>query len=181
MNRTNKIKPFLGYLALYCLFVMLFAWLIYGCSAEYHMKKAIKKGYSLTIARDTIQITSVDSFKVIAKDTVYWIKYEKQKDSIIYFPQIQYIPRWKYKFDSRRFNDSLKFIRAMYADSLRYALRSQKNAMKTEIKKEKEQTKVIRSENKNGFADSVKWIAVILILLIIAYLLFKYAPNPPGK
>jgi uncharacterized protein YdaL len=65
----------------------------------------------------------------------------------------------------------------MYKDSLRYALRSQKTAVKQDIKTQRQQTKVIRSENKNGFADSVKWIAVILILLIIAYLLFKYAPK----
>jgi len=177
MNQTNNIKPFLGYFALYCLFVMLFARLIYGCSADYHMRKAIKKGYALTIERDTIQITSVDSFKVIAKDTVYWIKYEKVKDSIIYLTQIKYYPRWKVRFDHARFNDSLKFIRMMYKDSLRYALRSQKTAVKQDIKTQRQQTKVIRSENKNGFADSVKWIAVILILLIIAYLLFKYAPK----
>jgi hypothetical protein len=177
MNQTNKIKPFLGYLALYCLFVMLFAWFIYGCSADYHMRKAIKKGYALTIERDTIQITSVDSFKVIAKDTVYWIKYEKVKDSIIYLTQIKYYPRWKYRFDHKRFNDSLKFIRMMYSDSLRYGLRSQKNNHSHDIKTKRQETKVIRSENKNGFADSVKWIAVILILLIIAYLLFKYAPK----
>lgn len=175
----NSIRPFLSYLALYFLFLMLFAWIIYGCSPQYHMKKAIKKGYSLEMIRDTVTITHVDSFKVIAKDTVYWIKYEKLKDSIIYRTQIQYIPRWKVRFDHKRFNDSLKFIRNMYADSLRYALRSQKNTIKQDIKTQRQQTKVIRSENKNGFADSVKWIAVVLILLIIAYLLFKYSPKAP--
>jgi hypothetical protein len=179
--KTNNIKPFLGYLGLYFLFIMLFAWIIYGCSAEYHMKKAIKKGYSLEMIRDTVTITHLDSFKVIAKDTVYWIKYEKLKDSIIYRTQIHYVPRWKVRFDHKRFNDSLKYIRTMYADSLRYALKSQRNDTKKDIRIKGQETKVIRSENKNGFADSVKWIAVVLVLLIIAYLLFKYSPKIPVK
>jgi hypothetical protein len=178
--KANNIRYF-HYLALYILFLMLFTWIIYGCLPEYHMKKAIKKGYSLEMIRDTVTITQLDSFKVIAKDTVYWIKYEKLKDSIIYRTQIQYVPRWKVRFDYKRFNDSLKYIRTMYADSLRYALKSQKTAFKNDIKTKRQETKVIRSENKNGFSDSVKWIAVVLVLLIIAYLLFKYSPKIPVK
>jgi hypothetical protein len=153
---------------------MLFAWIIYGCSAEYHMKKAIKKGYSLEMIRDTVTITHLDSFKVIAKDTVYWIKYEKLKDSIIYRTQIKYVPRWKYRFDYKRFNDSLKYIRTMYADSLRYALKSQRNDTRHDIKVKRQTRKVIQSENKNGFADSMTWIAIIVFLLLVAYFLLKW-------
>jgi hypothetical protein len=69
----------------------------------------------------------------------------------------------------------------MYADSLRNALRLQKIAVKHDIKKKKQETRVIQSENKNGFADTMKWIAIILFLLMIAFLLFKYSPKPPAQ
>jgi hypothetical protein len=79
-----------------------------------------------------------------------------------------------YRFDNKRFADSLAHIRAMYEDSLRYALKSQRNDTRHDIKVKRQTRKVIQSENKNGFADSMKWIAIIVFLLIVAYFLFKW-------
>lgn len=173
----KPIRATFIYFFVYAVIVFIWAFMMYGCSAEYHMKKAVKKGYSFTMATDTITISHIDSFKVVTRDTIYWVKYEKQRDSIIYFPQIQYYPRWKVRFDTRRFNDSLKFIRSIYVDSMRNALKSQKNGYSHDIKSKKQDTKVVRSENKNGFSDSMKWIAMIILLLIIAYVLFRYEPK----
>ena len=149
---------------------MFFAWILYGCSAEYHMKRAIDKGYTMSIKIDTIRVPYLVNLKVKGKDTTL-IMY---KDSIV--PQLitEYKTKWMYRFDNKRFADSLAHIRAMYEDSLRNALKSKKIEVKHDIKVKKQTRKVIQSENKNGFSDSMKWVAIILFLLIVAYFLFKW-------
>jgi DNA-directed RNA polymerase beta' subunit len=96
------------------------------------------------------------------------------KDSIV--PQLvtEYKTKWMYRFDNKRFADSLAHIREMYDDSLRNALKSKKIEAKHDVKVIKQKTKQTQSENKNGFADSMKWIAIIVFLLIVAYFLFKW-------
>jgi hypothetical protein len=149
---------------------MFFAWILYGCSAEYHMKRAVDKGYVMSVKIDTFRVPYLVNLKVKGKDTTL-IMY---KDSIV--PQLvtEYKTKWMYRFDNKRFADSLAHIRAMYEDSLRNALKSKKIEVKHDIKVKRQTRKVIQSENKNGFADSMKWIAIILFLLIIAYFLFKW-------
>jgi hypothetical protein len=156
---------------------MFFAWILYGCSAEYHMKKAVDKGYVMSVKIDTFRVPYLVNVQIKGKDTTL-IMY---KDSIVPKLVTEYKTKWMYRFDNKRFADSLAHIRAMYQDSLKNALKSQRNDTKKDIRIKGQQTKVIRSENKNGFADSVKWIAVVLVLLIIAYLLFKYSPKNPTK
>jgi len=167
---TNNLRPFLNLLAIYILFVMFFAWILYGCSAEYHMKKAIDKGYVMSVKIDTIRVPYLVNLKVKGKDTTL-IMY---KDSIVPKLVTEYKTKWMYRFDNKRFSDSLAHIRAMYKDSLRNALKSKKIEAKHNIKVKRQTRKVIQSENKNGFADSMKWIAIILFLLIVAYFLFKW-------
>lgn len=167
---TNNLRPFLNLLAIYILFVMFFAWILYGCSAEYHMKRAVDKGYVMSVKIDTIRVPYLVNLKVKGKDTTL-IMY---KDSIV--PQLvtEYKTKWMYRFDNKRFADSLAHIRAMYEDSLRNALKSKKIEVKHDVKVIKQKTKQTQSENKNGFADSMKWIAIIVFLLIVAYFLFKW-------
>lgn len=167
---TSNLRPFLNLLFIYILFVMFFAWILYGCSAEYHMKKAVDKGFVMSVKIDTLKIPYLVNLKVKGKDTTL-IQY---KDSLIYQTQTEYIAKWRYRFDNKRFADSLAHIRAMYQDSLKNALKSQIVEAKHDNKTKKQTRKVIQSENKNGFADSMKWIAIILFLLIIAYFLFKW-------
>ena len=149
---------------------MFFAWILYGCSAEYHMKKAVDKGFVLNVKIDTLRIPYFVTLKIKGKDTTL-IQY---KDSLIYQTKTEYVPKWRYRFDNKRFADSLAHIRAMYQDSLKNALKSQKVEARKDNKTKKQTRKVIQSENKNGFSDSMKWIAIILFLLIIAYFLFKW-------
>ena len=167
---TSNLKPFLNHLFIYILFVMFFAWILYGCSAEYHMKKAVDKGFVLNVKIDTLKIPYFVTLKIKGKDTTL-IQY---KDSLIYQTKTEYVPKWRYRFDNKRFADSLAHIRAMYQDSLKNALKSQKVEARKDNKTKKQTRKVIQSENKNGFSDSMKWIAIILFLLIIAYFLFKW-------
>ena len=167
---TSNLRPFLNLLFIYILFVMFFAWILYGCSAEYHMKKAVDKGFVLNVKIDTLKIPYFVTLKIKGKDTTL-IQY---KDSLIYQTKTEYVPKWRYRFDNKRFADSLAHIRAMYQDSLKNALKSQKVEARKDNKTKKQTRKVIQSENKNGFSDSMKWIAIILFLLIIAYFLFKW-------
>ena len=134
------------------------------------MKKAVDKGFVFNVKIDTVKIPYFVTLKIKGKDTTL-IQY---KDSLIYQTQTEYVAKWRYRFDNKRFADSLAHIRAMYQDSLKNALKSQKVEARKDNKTKKQTRKVIQSENKNGFADSMKWIAIILFLLIIAYFLFKW-------
>jgi hypothetical protein len=167
---TNNLRPFLNHLFIYILFVMFFAWILYGCSAEYHMKRAVDKGYVMSVKIDTFRVPYLVNVQIKGKDTTL-IMY---KDSIVPKLVTEYKTKWMYRFDNKRFADSLAHIRAMYEDSLRNALKSKKIEAKHDVKVKRQTRKVIQSENKNGFADSMKWIAIIVFLLIVAYFLFKW-------
>ena len=109
-----------------------------SCSVNYHLNKAIKKGYQCDTITDTIRVVKVDSFLVKTTDTVYWEKFYSSHDTIIKL-KVSYIPKTRYeiRFDYKRFNDSLRTIRLMYKDSLRNALKSRENDLKTERIREK--------------------------------------------
>ena len=112
------------------LFILL---LVCSCSVNYHLNKAIKKGYRCDTISDTIRITKVDSFLIWKHDTTYWEKIITSKDTIIQY-RTSYIPKTRYeiRYDYKRFNDSLKVIRLMYKDSLRNALKTRENDLKKE-------------------------------------------------
>jgi hypothetical protein len=82
------------------LIVFLSVLTLFSCSSErkaqYHYKKALKHGLKLVQDSDTIRITSVDSFKVVLSDTVYWEKYITLKDTIINFQNV-YVPKTKWQ------------------------------------------------------------------------------------
>jgi hypothetical protein len=44
--------------------------LLSSCSAQYHLNKAIKKGYKCEETGDTIRITTLDSIPVIINDEI---------------------------------------------------------------------------------------------------------------
>jgi hypothetical protein len=137
-----------------------------GCSVNYHLNKAIKKGYKQEIY-DTIRINTIDSFPVIIRDSIVWTKFISTKDTVIKI-QKEYIPKTRIieRFDLKRFKDSLKHIRTIYSDSLKYALKTNKTQLKTDLK----QQKVSKGKT---FTDSMKFIAVILFLLFLIILMFK--------
>jgi hypothetical protein len=112
------------------LFILL---LLTSCSVNYHLNKAIKKGYRCDTISDTIRVTKVDSFLIVKHDTTYWVKVVTSKDTIIYY-KTSYYPKTRYetRFEYKRFNDSLRTIRLMYKDSLQSALKTAKNDLKRE-------------------------------------------------
>lgn len=90
---------------------LIFSIILVSCSAEYHLKKAIKKGYKCEELSDTIRITSIDSFPVIVNDTIVWKKFITQKDTVVMW-KTQYIPmtRWEKKIEYKLKRDTIHQI-----------------------------------------------------------------------
>ena len=66
--------------------------LLSSCSAQYHLNKAIKKGYKCEQTGDTIRITTLDSIPVIIHDSIVWEKFITTKDTIIKYNTV-YVPK----------------------------------------------------------------------------------------
>ena len=65
--------------------ILIISVLLYSCSAQYHLNKAIKKGYVCedTLQIDTIRITTLDSVPVIVNNEIIYEKFITQKDTIV--------------------------------------------------------------------------------------------------
>lgn len=74
------------------LFIVIISILLYSCSAQYHLNKAIKKGFKCDETSDTIRITTLDSIPVIINDTIVWEKFISTKDTIIKYNTV-YVPK----------------------------------------------------------------------------------------
>ncbi len=68
--------------------------LLSSCSAQYHLNKAIKKGYTCEETGDTIRITTLDSIPVIINNDIIWEKFITTKDTIIKYRTV-YVPKTK--------------------------------------------------------------------------------------
>jgi hypothetical protein len=67
-----------------------------SCSANYHLRKAIKKGYKCDEVADTIQITSIDSIPYVLRDSIAWEKVLVQKDTIIRYKR-SFVPKTRFE------------------------------------------------------------------------------------
>ncbi len=65
--------------------ILIISILLYSCSAQYHLNKAIKKGYVCedTLQIDTIRIATIDSVPVIVNNEIIYEKFITQKDTIV--------------------------------------------------------------------------------------------------
>ena len=93
------------------LITALLAVFISSCSANYHLRRAIKKGYRCDEIADTIKITSVDSIPYVLNDSIYFEKVLVQKDTIVrykrsFVPKTRFETRIEYKLK----RDTLKMI-----------------------------------------------------------------------
>ena len=82
--------------------------LLSSCSAQYHLNKAIKKGYTCEETGDTIRITTLDSIPVIIHDSIVWEKFITTKDTIIKYKSV-YVPKTKIEL-KREFKLKIKTI-----------------------------------------------------------------------
>ena len=77
-----------------------------SCSANYHIVKAMKKGYRCDETSDTIQVSTIDSIPYVLRDSIYWEKVIVQKDTIVrykrsYVPQTRFQTRIEYKYKTK--------------------------------------------------------------------------------
>lgn len=85
--------------------------LLASCSANYHLRKAMKKGYRCEEVGDTIRITTVDSFPVIRDNQIVYERYYTTKDTIIQY-KTSYVPqtRWQTRIEYRLKRDTIRQV-----------------------------------------------------------------------
>lgn len=92
-------------------YALISVFLLASCSANYHLRKAIKKGYKCDEISDTITISSIDSIPYVLSDTIAWERVIVQKDTIVrykrsFVPKTRFQTRIEYKLK----RDTLKMI-----------------------------------------------------------------------
>lgn len=152
-------------------FILIIAHLVIGCSATRLHDKAIQKGYVHTIEIDTIKVPYLVVKNIKGEDSLIY------RDSIVPKIVTEYIPKWRVRFDNKRFKDSLASVRAMYQDSLRNALKAQKIALQKQKVEAKKETKKTRHENKKG----ANLFLLGLVTGVILTLIIRYAINQALK
>jgi pilus assembly protein TadC len=116
------------------LFIVIISVLLYSCSAQYHLNKAIKKGFKCDETGDTIRITTLDSIPVIVNDTIVWEKFITTKDTVVKYKNV-YVPKTRIEL-KREYKIKIKTI---YKDRI-----VEKAQAKAEGKKAKMQVKLNR-------------------------------------
>jgi NO-binding membrane sensor protein with MHYT domain len=82
-----------------------------SCSVNYHVRKAINKGYRCEEVADTFVITSIDSIPYVLRDSIMWERVLVQKDTIVrykrsFVPKTRFQTRIEYKLK----RDTLRMI-----------------------------------------------------------------------
>lgn len=116
------------------LFILIISVLLYSCSAEYHLNKAIKKGFKCDETSDTIRIATLDSIPVIVNDTIIWEKVLNTKDTVIKYKTV-YVPKTRL---DKKIEYRIK-IKTIYKDRI-----VEKAQARAEGKKAKMQVKLNR-------------------------------------
>lgn len=100
--------------------------LLSSCSANYHLRKAIKKGYRCDEVADTITINTIDSIPYVLRDSIMWEKVLVQKDTIIRYKR-SFVPktRLETRIEYKLKRDTLKMIEKV--EVIKYKTRKQEN------------------------------------------------------
>jgi hypothetical protein len=144
--------------------------LLFSCGAERLHQKAVDKGYVHTIHVDTFKVSTVDTMWIEGKPYPV-ITY---KDSIV--PKLidNYIPKWKVRFDNKRFNDSLKYIQKVYRDSLKAEIKMHDDSLDAAVKINKQDNKtVIKTRKKGPNLFLIGFITGIFSVIIVRYAINK--------
>jgi len=91
--------------------LLILAIIVTSCTANYHLTKAIKKGYRCDSVADTIRITSVDSFPVIVDNKIVYEYYHTTKDTIVRY-NTSFVPktRWQTKIEYKLKRDTIRQV-----------------------------------------------------------------------
>ena len=134
--------------------LLVFILLLSSCSANWHLNKAVKKGAELekvvvpVYVYDTI-IDTVDNkiyIRTRIKDTIY-----DTKTIVKYVPKT----RIEYKYDHKRFKDSIKYYNRKYRDSLDAAITTTRIENRTIRKKD------------NRVNRFLWWFMIVFLIIII--------------
>lgn len=127
--------------------------ILFSCSANYHLNKAVKKGAELeqisvpVYLYDTIVDTVENKIfiRTRIKDTIYDTK-----------TLVKYVPktRWKTRIEYKTNRDSLRHVEKLYRDSIRV---------------EKKKLSVEKNKN-NRLNRFVWWLMVFFVLILIVYI-----------
>ena len=101
-----------------------------SCSAQYHLNKAIKKGYKCEETGDTIRITTLDSIPVIIHDSIVWEKFITTKDTIIKYNTV-YVPKTRL---DKKIEYRLK-VKTIYKDRIVEKAQAKAEGKKSQPKK----------------------------------------------
>jgi len=93
--------------------ILLISLFLYSCSAQYHLNKAIKKGYVCEDIADTLTITKLDSVLVTKFDTTYYETFLRTFDTIIQW-RTEYVPKTRL---DKRIEYRIK-IKTIYKDRI---------------------------------------------------------------
>ncbi len=135
--------------------------IMYSCSVEYHVNKAIQKGFKCDETSDTLMITKLDSILIIKNDTSYYEKFIIQTDTIIkyktiYRPETNLEKRLAYRIKTKE----------IYKDRIIY-----KERAKAEGQKAKAEVKKI--ENKKTWANLNLLFLGVFVGIVLSWLLRK--------
>jgi hypothetical protein len=106
------------------LFILVF--LLASCSVNYHLRKAIKKGYSCDTIADTITISSIDSIPYVLRDSIYWERVIVQKDTIVRYKASKVpLTRFQTRIEYKLKRDTLRMIEKV--EVVKYKTEKHKN------------------------------------------------------
>lgn len=90
---------------------LILAIIVTSCGVNYHINKAIKKGYRCDTISDTITISSIDSIPYVLRDSIYWEKVLVQKDTIVRYKR-SYVPktRLETRIEYKLKRDTIKML-----------------------------------------------------------------------
>jgi len=82
-----------------------------SCSANYHIRRAIKKGFSVGESADTIRISTIDSIPYVLRDSIYWEKVIVQKDTIVRYKRLE-VPKTRFetRIEYKLKRDTIKML-----------------------------------------------------------------------
>lgn len=102
------MKKFSTYSLILSLILAIFAT---GCSANYHIRRAMKKGFSVGESADTIRISTIDSIPYVLRDSIYWEKVIVQKDTIVRYKRLE-VPKTRFqtRIEYKLKRDTLRMI-----------------------------------------------------------------------
>jgi hypothetical protein len=96
--------------------ILIFALLLTSCSANYHLRKAMNKGYRCDEIGDTITISSIDSIPYVLRDSIFWEKVIIKKDTIVryktsYVPKTRFETKIEYKYRTKIVNAEVQKVK----------------------------------------------------------------------